>query len=220
LPTFPRVNFARLLVDRPEEESPDQVLLTGKVLAVGSQEISSVVGPLREVDRLLKEAGSSPRQQHLGMLFKDLLESTAYVYSIQTAEGSFRRPTPPLGAGELIYCPIYSLNPVLLDDLRQSAHTLLAPERSAEDRPEGEGSGRPCVVEGLKAEDLQILQALEGTHPFPMSQEALELRTGLRVRTIGPRLKFLREKGFVCRPSGDKDGDTITEAGLGLLPDK
>ena len=51
-----------------------------------------------------------------------------------------------------------------------------------------------------------------------MTQEKLADVTRLSVRTLRPRLHFLRERGFICRPAGAKDGDTITEAGLGILP--
>jgi hypothetical protein len=73
-------------------------------------------------------------------------------------------------------------------------------------------------VAGLKGEDDVILQALAAARPFPMTQEKLEGVTGISVRTLRPRLHFLRERGYICRPAGAKDGDTITEAGLGLLP--
>jgi hypothetical protein len=127
-PMLPRQTFARLLVDLPEEEAPDQALLTGRVLTAGSREISGIVGPLREVYRLLREAAPSPRLQHLGMLFNDLLESRAYVCFVLTTAGSLRKPVAPVEPGERVMGYVYPLNPALVDDLRLAGHAVLTPE--------------------------------------------------------------------------------------------
>jgi hypothetical protein len=105
-----QVNFSRLLRDLPEEEARDQELLTGEVLRPGAPEIRGVVGPLREVDRLLQEqqGEATPRLQQLRILFSELLESRAY-YWFTTAPYSLLR-------GHL-----FPQDPILLDDLRRTA---------------------------------------------------------------------------------------------------
>jgi hypothetical protein len=105
-----QVKFSRLLRDLPEEEARDQELLTGEVLRPGAPEIRGVVGPLREVDRLLREqqGEATPRLQQLRILFSELLESRAY-YWFTVAPYS------------LVRGHLFPQDPILLDDVKRTA---------------------------------------------------------------------------------------------------
>jgi len=74
------------------------------------------------------------------------------------------------------------------------------------------------LIAELTASDWKILKALRACYPEPKTQEQLSQHasTGLSVRTLSPRLAFLRERRVVERPT-DKSGDRLTTSGLEWL---
>ncbi len=71
----------------------------------------------------------------------------------------------------------------------------------------------------LTPPDVEILRALARIYPTTICQEDLAADPDLELsrRTLGPRLKQLREWGLVERPRGYRQGDIITSLGLALL---
>jgi hypothetical protein len=69
----------------------------------------------------------------------------------------------------------------------------------------------------LKAADMLIVSALAESHPVAMDQYALGVACRLSRRTIGPRLKALRELKLVEQPHGERAGHVLTDRGLDLL---
>jgi hypothetical protein len=72
----------------------------------------------------------------------------------------------------------------------------------------------------LTRNDLKIFRALQRIYPATMQQYDLADATRLSRGTVGRRLEQLRAWGLVERPRGDRQGNTITMKGLGLLKDQ
>jgi hypothetical protein len=69
----------------------------------------------------------------------------------------------------------------------------------------------------LKDTDMKIISALAESHPVAMEQYALEQACQLSRRTIGPRLKKLRELELVVQPLGERGGHVLADRGFDLL---
>jgi hypothetical protein len=214
-------------MDLPEEEAPDQVLLTGQGLLPFSQEVSEVVGPLREANRLLAEAESTARLEHLRMLFKELLGSRAYYWYVMAPVKHLGRiiglqeamPCIPGPPGQRVVGRLLPQNPALLDDLRLSALGLL---------DAGKPSG--ADTEALSEQDHSILTVLRLAYPKAMTQQAVadklaELamardRTIINVgeRSVRDRWSILLERRLIVPPPRTKrKGAAISEKGLRLM---
>ena len=85
-----------------------------------------------------------------------------------------------------------------------------------------ETAAKPAARVPLTGPDTLILRGLASAHPRILTQEAISDATGnlpeVSVRTVQRRLGHLIERGLVCHPLGDRQGYTITEAGLRNLP--
>ena len=86
------------------------------------------------------------------------------------------------------------------------------------DDPDAAGKPDPVAVKPmLHPDDLKVLQALANA-VTTQSQYVLVTATGLSRKTIGDRLKKLREEGYTHRPNGERSGEAITDAGRAVLP--
>jgi hypothetical protein len=78
-------------------------------------------------------------------------------------------------------------------------------------------TARQEQVAAIQAEDVAILRCLEKNAPVAVSQYDIEPDTDLSRRTIGPRLKVLRNLGYTAQPRGPRGGETITAKGRQVL---
>ena len=69
----------------------------------------------------------------------------------------------------------------------------------------------------LDYEDVQVLRYLAEMYPLTKSQADIEAGSHVSRRTIGRRLKSLRDRGLTHRPKGERKGDAITDRGRTIL---